>query len=330
MVIVLVTLGCNLIIVKLASSCVFILRPILLWLYTRRYYPLSHTARAKKSYLTQKWAGLGQHIAFFLYSNTDVAVLTFFADLKAVAVYSVYYMVVAHIENLASSFSAGMEAYFGDLLARGEREKLTSVFSYYETLLSIITTVLFSVTAILIVPFVKIYTAGVTDANYIAPVFSVLLILTSVVSCLRKPYHNMVIAAGNFKQTQVAAYGEAVINIVVSIVLVVNFGLVGVAIGTFFAALFRMVYYAVYLSGNIFFRPFKFFVRRCVINGLTSMVVCFAGVLICRCFAMSDYFMWAICGAVVTMIALAVTLFANFIFYRDDFKRIIFRKSKLT
>ena len=141
---------------------------------------------------------------------------------------------------------------------------------------------------------------------------------------------NMVIAAGHFKQTQVAAYGEAVINIVVSIVLVVNFGLVGVAIGTFLAALFRMVYYAVYLSGNIFFRPFKFFVRRCVINGLTSMVVCFAGVLICRCFAMSDYFMWAICGVVVTMIALAVTLFANFIFYRDDFKRIIFRKSKLT
>lgn len=329
MVVVLVTLGCNLIIVKLVSSCVFVLRPILLWLYTRRYYLLSHTARSKKSYLTQKWAGLGQHIAFFLYSNTDVAVLTIFADLKAVAVYSVYYMVVAHIENLASSFSAGMEAYFGDLLARGEKEKLTSVFSYYETLLSIITTVLFSVTAVLIVPFVKIYTAGITDANYIAPVFSVLLILASVVSCLRKPYHNMVIAAGHFTQTQVAAYGEAVINIVVSVVLVVNFGLVGVAIGTFLAALFRMVYYAVYLSGNIFSRPFKFFVRRCVINGLASMVVYFVGVLICRCFAMSDYFMWGICGVVVTMIALAVTFFVNFIFYRDDFKRIILRKSKL-
>lgn len=123
--------------------------------------------------MKQKWEGLGQHLAFYLHSHTDIAVLTIFVDLKAVAVYSVYNMVVAQMQNLSASFSTGMEALFGDMLAKEEQEKLHKTFSYYETLISIVTITLFSACAVLIVPFIRIYTADVADTNYIQPVFAI-------------------------------------------------------------------------------------------------------------------------------------------------------------
>ena len=65
--------------------------------------------------------------------------------------------------------------------------------------------------------------------------------------CLRLPYNAMVFAAGHYKQTQLSAIIEAVINIVVSVVLVSKWGLVGVAIGTFAAMTYRTLYLVLYL-----------------------------------------------------------------------------------
>ena len=326
LIVILVNLGCNLILVKLVSSCVFVLRPILVWMYVKRNFTLIRYSGKGNNYLRQKWAGLGQHIAYFLYSNTDIAVLTIFANLKAVAIYSVYYMVVSQLENLTVSFSTGMEAIFGDMLAKNEMDELHKTFEYYETLLSIITTVLFSTASVLIVPFVKIYTYGVKDANYIVPGFAILLILASAVTCIRKPYHNMTIAAGHFKQTQIAAYGEAAINIVLSIVLVLRWGMIGVAIGTLIATIFRLLYYVVYLSKNIFYRRIILFVRRVLVNIGIYLIIYIIGSLISANWNFSGYIMWTICGVLVTVVAAVVTIVGNYLFYKVDLNAMLKKK----
>ena len=231
-IVILIRINCSILTVKLVSSCIFVMKPIVMWIIVKKQYSLVSVEERHKELLNQKWTGLGQHIAYFLHSNTDIAVLTIFSDLTSVAIYSVYNMVVFHIQSIASSFSSGMEALFGDMLAKGEHEELERTFRYYETLISVITIFLFSVTAVLIVPFVNIYTEGIKDANYYHPSFAFVLTIASVLYCLRMPYHSMIIAAGHFKQTRWAAYGEAAINIGLSIILVVNFGLIGVAIGT--------------------------------------------------------------------------------------------------
>ena len=54
----------------------------------------------------------------------------------------------------------------------------------------------------------------------------------------------MVYAAGHFKETQLSSIIEAVLNIVLSVLLVLKFGLVGVAIGTGTARWKRELYLA--------------------------------------------------------------------------------------
>lgn len=330
-VIILVQLHSSLFIVKLVSSCIFVLKPVFMWIIVKKQYNLEKVKEKNEELLSQKWTGLSQHIAFFLHVNTDVAVLTLLSDLSTVAVYSVYHMVVSHIQSIASSFSSGMESLFGNMLAKGEKEYLKKVFSYYETLISVISVVLFSVTSVSIIPFINIYTSGINDADYYQPNFALVLVLASVLHCLRMPYHAMTIAAGHFKQTKWAAYGEAIINISLSIILVKKFGLIGVAIGTVAATGFRFLYYAFYLSRNIMNRDILLFVKRMIVNASEYCLICYLGNAIIKMLDLSSYAKWIIGALIVAVIATAIVSLFTFLFYKDDFvpvfKRII-RKSK--
>ena len=314
----LVTRNCSVLTVKLFSSCIFLLKPIALWLYVRNLYNVRYVAKSDKCYLSQKWSGLGQHIAFFLHSNTDVVVLTCLASLKEVAVYAVYNMVVSHMQTLAGSFVSGMEALFGDMLAKGEHKLLHKTFDLYEMIISIVSGVMFSTTAVLILPFVELYTAGITDTNYHAPLFSLLITIASLLHCLRMPYHALVIAAGHFRSTNWAAYGEALINILLSVVLVSYFGLVGVAIGTILATAFRFVYYVFYLSKHISFRRIYLSVKRGLVNCVTFITIFTVGNIVIFLREISNYLSWVFYGVVIAGVALFITLGMNFVFYRKD------------
>lgn len=331
LVVLLVNARCSLLTVKLVSSCIFVLRPVLLQLYVKKNFQLSKPAKRNKEVLSQKWTGLGQHIAYFLHSDTDIMVLTLFANLSMVAVYSVYNMVVSNIQFLTSSFTTGMEALFGDMLAKEEKQELDETFDRYEMLISVVALVMFATTMVLIMPFVQLYTDGITDADYWAPAFAVILILASLLYCLRIPYHSVVIAAGHFKQTNLASYGEAAINIVSSIMLVKQFGLIGVAVGTLVATGFRFLYYVIYLSRNIMYRSVGKFLKRAGVNTTCFLTACIIGMLVIRQIAVSNYLVFVFCGILTVCITAVVTVAVHGIFYHRELKAVIMlllRKTK--
>ena len=332
LIVVLTKIGSNLIVVKLVSSVVFALRPIAMWIYVKNCYDLPSTKGQNDSKaLKQKWNALSQHIAYFLHSNTDVVVLTVLKDLETVAVYAIYNMIVSNVQNLITSFAAGMEAVFGELYAKKEIRKLNDIFGYYETMLSIVSLFFMIATTTLIIPFVRLYTRNVHDVNYIVPIFAVLLILSSMIFCLRFPYHSVVIAAGEFKETEWASYGEAIANITVSVVLVKKFGLVGVASGTVAAVVFRFLFYVWYLSKNVICRDLALFIKRTGVNIGTYIIGVYLGDRVVRLMIFDSYFDW-IKGAIgVSVLSMGIVLMVISIFYKKDVKElggIVLRKLK--
>ena len=317
--VVLILRGSGLITVKLVSSLIFFLRPVALWAYARKHYPRQEVPRGKEEkYLTQKWTGLGQHLAYFLHTNTDIAVLTLLTNLKTVAVYAVYNMIVSHLQSLAVSFSSGMESLFGDMLARGEYRLLEQRFRRYESVLSVVSVTLFATAAVLLIPFLKLYTAGITDGAYLQPGFGLLLVLTALSYCLRLPYHALVTAAGHFRQTRSAAYGEALLNIGLSVVLVGKFGLCGVAAATLVATWFRFIYYVYYLSRNILRRKPGMFGKRLAVNAAGFGLSCLCGRYVLLAMNTADYFRWAVCGAVLVVLLGALNLGLCLLFFPVD------------
>lgn len=317
--VILVHLNCGLILVKFVSSVIFFLKPVAMWLYVRKNFALVPRKKSEQSVLRDKWNGLGQHIAYFLHSNTDIVVLTCFANLTSVAVYAVYNMVVSHMQSLVASCVSGMEALFGDMLAKQEHEKLRQTFVHYETMISVVAIVIFSSTAILIVPFIRIYTAGITDANYSAPVFAVLLVLSSVFYCLRMPYHSMVIAAGHFKQTQMAAYGEALLNIGLSVVMVHRFGLIGVVFATVLATAFRFGYYMIYLSGAIIRHKLSHALKRLMVNLAMFFFLALIGTRLMSQLTVTNYIQWAVLAVGVVLLVSLVVAAINLLLYKNEF-----------
>lgn len=314
---ILVSLNADLILVKFISSCIYALKPVVLWLYVKRNYRLV-PVKESSGVLRDKWVGLGQHIAFFVHSNTDVLILTLFANLKYVAVYSVYNMVTSQIQSLSSSFASGMESVFGDMYARKEKSLLNKTFNLYETMMSFFSDILFSVTAVMIVPFVKVYTSNISDTNYIEPLFGVMLTVAAFISCLSSPYSSSVIAAGHFRQTRWAAYGEALVNVLLSILLVKKFGLIGVAIGTVAATLYKLVFYVVYLKKNILNRKISCFLKREFINLSIGALIFVIGKYTLTFLDISNYAQWALAAVVITVLACLITIGSNFLFYRND------------
>ena len=309
----LVKLNQSIQVVKLVSSLIFLARPIVFQLVVRKRYSLNLKIKLESDPIKQKWNGIAQHVAAVVLNGTDIIVLTLFSSNSIVSVYSVYFLVVSSIKNIVFSLSSGILALFGNLLSNSEISKLNSIFHKYEWLMHTFVVLVFSITGILIIPFIRVYTFGITDFNYIYPAFGILLTMAYSMYCLRLPYNQMVLAAGHFKETQNSAISEALINVFISVILVKNYGLVGVAVGTLCAMIYRTIYLAWYLSKNIIEREIKHFIEHLIIDIISVVVM----ILATRWIVLAEisFFAWVVMAIKITLICVCVSLVINLIFY---------------
>lgn len=326
-IVLLVALRANVLIVKLVSSLVFVARPVVYRLYVKKRYDLPRVEKDEAA-LSQKWTGMGQHIAYFLHTNTDVVLLTLFADLKIVAIYSVYRLVATSIWNIAGSFSGGMEAAFGEMIAKKEQKNLESSYGHYKALLSVVSVILFGSAAALIVPFVKLYTAGVTDANYIRPLFGLMLVLAEAINCIVLPCSSLPVSGNRLKQTKWGAYCEAIINIALSLVLIRWNPLLGVAIGTLAATMFKGIYYICYTAKHfVTCSPWKL-LGKFVATVCLIVLIGAAGMVLFDRIHMPNFFIWALWGVAVVVIVSAIALVFCRILYPKQFGEVLRKLTK--
>lgn len=318
LVIILIKMGCDILTVKLCSSSIFILRPLFFSVYVKRHYQIDRTQKATGDVLQQKWTGLGQHLAYYLHTNTDVAVLTVFADLKWVAVYGVYNLVISSMRNIISALTGGMEALFGEMIARKEKDALASTYHYYDLIISCGTLILFGTTAILIVPFVRLYTMDVSDAEYIQPVFALVLLFAEAINCMFLPCSMLPVAANKFKETRWGAYGEAAINVGLSCLLVLWNPLVGVAIATTISVLFKNIFYFVYVSKNILHTTFAYG-KRYLLYILVLVVVSMGGYALISCVEIGSMTVWVGYGFLTFVCVCAVVFSVYTLVYGKQF-----------
>lgn len=320
---ILIYLDCSIQVVKLTTSLIYLLQPFWVYLYVRSYYKIDKKIKYTEEPITQKWNNIAQHVAAVILDGTDTIVLTMFATLSDVSIYSVYHLVVKGVKQLFLSMTNGITALIGELWAKQELNELNKTFSWTEWTIHTGTTFIFGLTAILVVPFVKVYTAGISDANYVQPLFAVLIVAANAGHCIRLPYNIMILAAGHYKQTQNNYIVVAIINIIVSVATVKVWGLIGVAIGTLVAMAYQTVWMAVYDSKHLIKWPIKNFLKQIFVDIITVLIGFFAA----RMITMQEvsYFAWIILALKTTAVWSLIAIAINIIFYRSKMLRIIKR-----
>lgn len=314
--IVLISLGGSIQLVKLTTSLIFLFRPIFLRIYVNKHYSINRKIKYEGEPIKQKWNGMAQHISAVVLDGTDTIVLTLFSTLANVSIYSVYHMVVYNVKNLFLSLTNGVKSLMGELWARGETEHIKSFFRKVQWTLHTGTVYIFGCCGLLIIPFIQVYTNGIADADYNQPLFAILLTLANAAHCLRLPYNIMILAAGDFRNTQRCYIIATVVNIVVSIVLVFLWGLIGVAIGTLIAMVYQTVWMAIYNSKHLIKGEIKSFVKQIVVDAITVLLIWVATMWIDMMSV--SYLSWFIMALEVAGISLVVVTLVNLLFYRDQ------------
>ncbi len=317
----LIKAGMGIQVVKLTTSLIYMIQPFTVYIYVRNHYNINPKVTYTEEPIKQKWNGIAQHVAAVVLDNTDMVVLTIFSDMAAVSIYSVYFLVVKGVKQLFLSMTNGIQSLMGELWAKREDDELRKLFSWVEWVIHTGTVFVWGVTAIAIVPFIQVYTRGVTDADYYQPLFAVLIVAANAVHCLRLPYNVMILAAGHYRQTQNNYIIACLLNVVISILAVKRFGLVGVAIGTLVAMLYQTVWMAWYDSKNFNKWPMRNFWKQIIVDLITVGLMAFATH---RIHMLSvGYIVWGIYVIKVCLISLVIIFLINFILFKDKMKMLI-------
>lgn len=250
--VILLNRGYDVIAITIGSFIISLLRMLVYYWYIKKNYKwLDLKVTPNKAALSQSNAVFVQQIMWTICSNTDILVLTYVAqDLKSVSVYNVYLMVFSMIEKLFSSLFGSFHYLLGQKY-NTDREGYMPIHKVYEGLSMAGSFALYTIAFLLTTPFMKIYTAGITDIAYVDKYLPFLFTVMHLLAVSGEASSRVINFAGHFKQMQWRATLEAVINIVVSILLVRKIGIYGVLIGTIVAHLWRTQDIIIYANKNV-------------------------------------------------------------------------------
>lgn len=202
----------------------------------------------------------------------------------------------------------------------GENQKLKEDFEIYELVNQIIVTIVYACTLVLIVPFVGIYTQGIHDVNYVRPIFACVFVIAEFFYMLRNPYNIIISTSGHFKETKTGAWIESLINIVFSVVLISRYGMIGVAIGTLIAMMYRTIDLFLYSDRVILKRSIsKSF--RIILISVCELVLVYAISVLIPIENVTTYVGWIKYGIFTFCISFVVVFGMSWLLYRHDITR---------
>lgn len=291
----------NVHILKLVSGVLFVFQPIAYKKFVDKSYKINWNAKKDNSLIASRWNGFAINFAAFIHNSTDITILTICADLKMVSIYSVYCLVSNGLKQLINACLSGISNTVGQAYAKVNWKEVNLKLDIYEYIVFILVFFLYTMAALLITPFVLLYTKGITDTNYNQHIFGVLLCISEAMYLVKLPHLNLAYSANKFKEITRPAYIEAGINIIISVLLVGRFGVSGVAIGTIIAMAYRLVFQVHYTSSLIPERKVGNFYKRMgmfVCGSLISFFIC-SGIIELNTLSIRNWILHAIIYCVI-------------------------------
>lgn len=319
--IVLIINGFNVVIVQFSFFIINILQIFLFAAYIKTKYKWINI-KEKPDYeaISKKNSVLIHQISYLVFSNTDIFLLTIFCDLKIVSVYALYNLIFSSISNLLGAFNNSVTYILGQTFQTNFK-KFLDLVDCYELYYTAINFSAYTVTLVFILPFLKIYTNGISDANYLDYNLAILFIIISILISARTAQSNIINISGHFKETQIRSVIEMFINLIVSVICVIQFGIYGVLIGTITALLYRTNDIIIYSNRHILNRsPFRSY-KITIINTLILLCCNYIYINFLSQLIKLNSFTALILNAIpITIIIMLIYFVINSILFRSSFK----------
>lgn len=307
----------NIAIVVFGSFFASMISAVVIMVYIKKNYKwIDLKTEPNFDSLKQSKDAIVHQVSWMVFSSTDTLILTIFCGLKVVSVYVIYKMINDYMLAFSKIPFEGMSFRLGQLY-NTNKEKFKGYIDAVELFTGNICFILFTVTLCLTTSFVRLYTGGVQDINYVDSKLAVLFVAVQLLSYARTPMLNTISYAGHFRQTLLPTIIETLINIVVSIWGVRQWGIYGVLAGTVASLLYRTVDVIIYSNKKLLnrspLRTFSYYVVE------TVLLICIYTIFISLNVSIDNYSKFVLSGGILLGITGMIFVGVSCIVFKREF-----------
>lgn len=263
----------SLILIQLVYCVIAVCQLAFLYFYAkRRYQWINLKAKPDFEAISQKNSVLVHQLSGMVFNNTDIILLSVLRDFKEVSVYSIYNIFFSQMQSFITSIVSGFNFALGQLF-HTDRRKFLRVFDMYETMYVMATFIIYTLMAVFLLPLIQIYTSGIDDATYTNTLLVFLFVVMNLLANGKLPSNNVIEYAGCFTKTRSHAIWEMIINITVSVVAIIYFGICGAIVGTIAALVYRSICMIHYANRKVLERSPMHTYKHWIVNGAVFAVV---------------------------------------------------------
>ena len=311
----------SLILIQLVYCVISLAQLAFLYIYAKRRYKwLDLKSKPDFAAISQKNSVLVHQLSGMVFNNTDIILISFLCDFKAVSVYAIYNMFFSQVQNFITSIVSSFTFALGQMF-HINREKFEKMFNTYEVFYIMASFIIYTLMAVFLLPLIQIYTSGITDTEYTNTMLLLLFVLMNLCANAKLPANSIIEYSGEFEKTRLYAVWEMIINIVFSVAAIMRMGICGAILGSVAALLYREIMTIYYSNKKILQRS-----QMCTYKILLSNGAVFVGIM--AVFFVDGFsnigFFKLLCFGVIHSIWIAgLYLLVNFIFNRDAFNTVI-------
>ena len=285
----------------------------------KRYSWLDLKAKPDFEAISQRKSVLVHQISGMVFNNTDVLLLSFLCDFKVVSVYTIYNIFFSQVQTFITSIISGFSFALGQMF-HVDREKFTRVYNVYETVYIMATFVIYTLMAVFLLPLIQIYTNGINDANYTNVYLVFLFVIMNLLSNGKLPSNHVLEFSGKFEETKSHAIWEMIINIAVSVVAIIKWGICGAILGTIVALLYRGTMMIYYSNKKVLNRSTIATYKIWIVNGAVFAII--MAIFFVDSFSGFSFVELLIKGIIHSLWIVPLYLVVNIIFFKNTFKNL--------
>lgn len=295
-----------------------VLNIIFIRCYERKKYPyITYKGSYEKGLIKGTGDIFLQKISNLLFTSTDLVLISLFINLSAASVYNLYFQIFGMVFNLLASICQAPFHSFGQLATTEDGKKnMHSIFKVYQHIILVLANFCFATIGVLIIPFLKIYTAKITDYNYIYSTLVLLFYSQMFAQIVNRPYGTIINTTGNFKLQNKQCVIAAIVNIIVSVAFIKWWGIHSIVLGSLVGTLVIVIMNVWKVYQNIFKGSCLVDLKNIIVNYVLGLVI-----IICSWNLPGtplDYMQLFLYSVFAVIASLTIVVIVNFVFcYRD-------------
>ena len=285
--------------------------------FRKKYEQYKPDGPVSQQYSTIKKRGIGyatlNEVAHCAVTATQTVILSIFYGLSEASVYGVYLLVIDALCLIGQVFYISFSPSYCSMIAEGNIETINRIFNVFQYLFFALNTFLYMCAGFLLMPFVRVYTAGATDIDYVNYPLMIGFLLYGVFYAFRIPYNITVSGIGAFKQSGIQTGIGALVSLIITVVLV-QFNYAYVIYGP-----------VLFYIANTFYQHFLLkkelhgFDNRRFLNHFLVATICISsmtilGLTIEKVYLPHSFYSWLVEAIIVAAISVILFLLVSFVF----------------